>query len=90
MEESVLLKSFKEHEGLRGAHLYSPGGECRFLSWASVVKYVNSLPSDYPSEFSDKLLGLLSNYDPDTQFLALNSTQNGSVSIELYEKNHVD
>jgi hypothetical protein len=89
MEESVLLQSFREYEGLRGAHLYGPDG-CKFLTWGEVVRLVNNLPENFSTEFEDKLMGLLSNYDPDYQFLALKRGGEGSISIELYEKNNVD
>lgn len=89
MENSVLLQSFREYEGLRGAHIYDSNG-CRFLTWVEVVRFINSFPADSPPEFSERLLGLLSNYDPDCQFLALRSEREGSISIELYEKNNVN
>ena len=87
MGHPALLKSFQEYDGFRGAHFYGPDG-CRFLPWAEVVQFVNKFPSPQDKGFSDKLLGMLANYDPDNQFLALNASDSDRLSIELYEKNN--
>lgn len=79
-----LVKSFKEHLGMRGLHAYTEA-ECRFLTWEEVIAFLNRLPEQSDPEFSDKLLDTLANYDPDTQFLAM-SQVGESVSIELYAK----
>lgn len=79
-----LVSSFQKHLGMRGLHVYSDE-ECRFLNWSEVVAFVNKLPKHSDPEFSEKLLDTLSNYDPDTQFLAMQQADS-SVSIELYAR----
>jgi hypothetical protein len=78
-----LIRSFQAHLGERGCHFYDES-TCNFLSWNQVFKFINSLPpKEGEDAFSDKLAESLSNYDPDTEFLAVQ--QNGtSVSVELY------
>lgn len=79
-----LVSSFREHLGLRGIHVYS-NEECKFLPWGEVISLIRRLPGDTDPEFSDRLLETLANYDPDSQFLALQQLEN-TVSIELYAK----
>jgi hypothetical protein len=84
---SHLVQSFREYDGFRGAHFYSEEG-CQFLPWDEVVQFADSFPKDLHSEFKDKLLMTLANYDPDFEFLAL-SGSNDRVTIELYSKNFI-
>lgn len=79
-----LVSSFQKHLGLRGVHVYSDE-ECRFLPWNEVVLFVNRLPKRSDPEFSEKLLDTLASYDPDSEFLAIQQSEN-TVSIELYAK----
>lgn len=78
-----LVKSFQEHLGTRGCHFYDDE-HCTFLSWEKVFKFIDSFPNSQEEDtFSDKLASTLSNYNPDSEFLAVH--QNGSsVSVELY------
>ena len=78
-----LYKSFKDHKGLRGVHFYHKD-KCNFLVWAEVCAFLKTLPGESEStEFPEKLLNSLANYDPDTEFLAVH--QEGTVvSVELY------
>jgi hypothetical protein len=80
-----LVKSFQSHVGERGCHFYD-SENCNFLSWSEVFKFVDALPSAGKSDgFTDRLTTTLANYDPDTEFLAVQ--QNGdSVSVELYSQ----
>jgi len=80
-----LVKSFQTHIGDRGVHFYNEEN-CNFLSWKEVFTFVQSLPtSDKLDPFADKLTESLANYDPDSEFLAVQ--QNGeSVSVELYSQ----
>jgi len=80
-----LIKSFQTHIGDRGVHFYNEKN-CNFLSWKEVFTFVQSLPtSDKLDPFADKLTESLANYDPDSEFLAVQ--QNGeSVSVELYSQ----
>jgi hypothetical protein len=78
-----LVRSFQEHVGERGCHFYDDS-TCNFLSWSEVFRFIDSLPSKEGEDlFSKRLAESLSNYDPNTEFLAVQ--QNGtSVSVELY------
>jgi len=80
-----LVRSFQEHIGLRGVHFYD-SESCNFLSWVEVFKFVETLPKKENNDpFSTKLEETLANYNPDTEFLAVQ--QNGSsVSVELYSQ----
>jgi len=80
-----LVKSFQEHIGLRGVHFYD-SESCNFLNWAEVYQFVAALPKKKSGdEFTSKLEETLANYNPDTEFLAVQ--QNGSsVSVELYSQ----
>jgi hypothetical protein len=79
-----LVSSFSKYLGMRGVHAYD-GTECRFLAWGEVISFLKRLPEHSDPQFSEKLLDTLSNYDPDTQFLAIH--QDGeTVSIELYSR----
>lgn len=69
---------------MRGVHAYD-GSECRFLNWEEVIAFLNRLPKHSDPQFSEKLLDTLANYDPDSQFLAIQQ-DNETVSIELYSK----
>ncbi len=78
-----LIKSFQAHVGERGCHFYDDSS-CNFLSWSEVFKFIDSLPpKDGDDLFSDRLAESLSNYDPDTEFLAVQQSGT-SVSVELY------
>jgi hypothetical protein len=80
-----LVKSFQSHIGERGCHFYD-SESCSFLNWVEVFKFVNTLPKKENCDpFASKLEETLANYDPDTEFLAVQ--QNGSsVSVELYSQ----
>lgn len=80
-----LVKSFQEHIGLRGVHFYD-SESCNFLNWAEVYQFVAALPKKESGDaFTTKLEETLANYNPDTEFLAVQ--QNGSsVSVELYSQ----
>jgi hypothetical protein len=80
-----LVRSFQEHIGTRGVHFYS-SENVNFLNWKEVFKFVDSLPTKSGEDpFADRLTESLANYDPDTEFLAVQ--QNGdSVSVELYSQ----
>jgi hypothetical protein len=84
-----LVKSFEEHVGERGCHFYD-SKSCQFLSWKEVFQFIDSLPPAVQKEcFSEKLIESLANYNPDTEFLAVQ--QNGdSISVELYSKTTLD
>jgi len=81
-----LLHSFKEHLGSRGVHFYSEDS-CNFLTWVEVFRFIDSLPNsnDKVDPFTEKLADTLANYDPDTEFLAVQQSGNG-VSVELYSQ----
>lgn len=81
---NYLHESFKTHKGLRGVHFYHKE-KCNFLVWAEVCAFLKTLPDESAevSEFPERLLNSLANYDPDSEFLAVH--QEGTrVSVELY------
>ena len=80
-----LIHSFQSHLGERGCHFYDEDN-CNFLSWKEVFQFINTLSEEKGStQFSDKLADTLANYNPDSEFLAVQ--QNGdSVSVELYSQ----
>lgn len=78
-----LVKSFQEHLGTRGCHFYDDT-TCNFLDWKEVLDFLKVVPDiGKDKKFSERLLEALSNYEPDTQFLAVQQGD-GTVSVELY------
>jgi hypothetical protein len=78
-----LVKSFQENLGVRGCHFYD-NTSCNFLDWREVLEFTKAAPDIGKEQgFTEKLLDTLSNYDPDTQFLAVQHSE-GTVSVELY------
>ena len=78
-----LVKSFQTHLGTRGCHFYDDTS-CNFLDWKEVLDFLKVVPDiGKDQRFSERLLEALSNYEPDTQFLAVQQG-NGTVSVELY------
>ena len=78
-----LVKSFQEHIGSRGCHFYDDT-TCSFLDWKGVLDFTKAVPDlGKDQKFTERLLETLSNYDPDTQFLAVQQG-NSTVSVELY------
>jgi len=78
-----LVKSFQSHIGERGCHFYDDSA-CNFLTWLEVIKFIGSLPSAKEKDtFGEKLEETLANYNPDTEFLAVQKNGN-SVSVEVY------
>jgi hypothetical protein len=78
-----LVKSFQEHRGTRGCHFYDDSS-CNFLDWKEVLNFLKVVPDiGKDKKFSERLLEALSNYEPDTQFLAVQQGES-TVSVELY------
>jgi hypothetical protein len=78
-----LVKSFQTHLGTRGCHFYDETS-CNFLDWKEVLDFLKVVPDiGKDQKFSERLLDALSNYEPDTQFLAVQQGE-GTVSVELY------
>ena len=78
-----LVKSFQEHRGTRGCHFYDDSS-CNFLDWKEVLNFLKVVPDiGKDKKFSERLLETLSNYEPDTQFLAVQQGES-TVSVELY------
>jgi hypothetical protein len=80
-----LIRSFQEHKGERGCHFYD-GNNCTFLNWRQVFQFIDEIPNDNGTcKFTEKLADTLANYNPDTEFLAVQ--QSGEqVSVELYSQ----
>lgn len=71
--------------GERGCHFYD-SESCTFLNWKEVFKFVDTLPKKETNDpFTDRLAESLANYNPDTEFLAVQQN-GGSVSVELYSQ----
>lgn len=83
---SHLLRSFENHVGERGVHFYTPN-ECNFLPWDQVIAMIKrfSGSKDY-LEFEERLITLIANYDPDTEFIALCQSSGDKTAIETYAK----
>ena len=77
-----LAFSFQLYQGIRGVHFYTDK-ECKFLTWQEIVSFVTKLPKESDSAFEETLLETLSNYDPDTEFLALYQDPD-NLNIELF------
>lgn len=78
-----LVRSFQQHVGARGCHFYDDE-HCTFLSWREVFHFIDNLPENRNKDsFSEKLADSLSNYNPDSEFLAVHQAGE-SVSVELY------
>ena len=86
-----LVKSFQAHIGERGAHFYDDD-QCHFLTWVQVFEFIRVLADKKGEEdlFSERLADTLANYDPDTEFLAVQQNKK-SISVELYsQQDHVN
>ena len=80
-----LVKSFQEHIGERGVHFYDDS-HCQFLQWNKVFDVINLLSSKKNTDqFSERLAESLANYDPDSEFLAVQQ-MGDTVSVELYSE----
>ena len=80
-----LAKSFQTHIGERGCHFYD-SDSCNFLCWVEVFKFVDTLPNKKERDpFASKLEETLANYNPDTEFLAVQQ-KGSSISVELYSQ----
>jgi len=81
-----LVRSFQEHIGERGAHFYDDS-QCHFLTWDKVFEFIRALSEKKGTEdlFSERLADTLANYDPDTEFLAVQQNEK-SISVELYSQ----
>ena len=78
-----LVKSFQTHLGSRGVHFYDETS-CNFLDWKEVLEFLKVVPDvGKDQKFGERLLDTLSNYEPDTQFLAVQQGES-TVSVELY------
>ena len=78
-----LVKSFQTHLGSRGVHFYDETS-CNFLDWKEVLEFLKVVPDvGKDQKFGERLLDALSNYEPDTQFLAVQQGES-TVSVELY------
>lgn len=78
-----LVKSFQEHLGQRGVHFYDDSN-CHFLEWNKVFIFLDEITRERNTDnFSEKLVDSLANYDPDSEFLAVQQ-MGDTVSVELY------
>ncbi len=79
-----LIRSFQTHKGERGCHFYDDEN-CNFLNWKEVYVFIDALPAREGTDpFTDRLEETLPNYNPDTEFLAVQQ-KGDAVSVELYK-----
>ncbi len=79
-----LIRSFQTHKGERGCHFYDDEN-CNFLNWKEVYVFIDALPAREGTDpFTDRLEETLANYNPDTEFLAVQQ-KGDAVSVELYK-----
>ncbi len=79
-----LILSFQTHKGERGCHFYDDEN-CNFLNWKEVYVFIDALPAKEGTDpFTDRLEETLANYNPDTEFLAVQQ-KGDAVSVELYK-----
>ena len=76
----ILVESFAEHVGSRGAHFYD-SSKCEFVPWDSVTSVVKN---NLPEQFYDKLVEAIANYNPETEFVTV-TAGNGQITIELFK-----
>ena len=76
----LLMKSFAEYRGTRGAHFYD-SNKCEFVVWDTVTGKVKE---NLPSGFYDKLVEAIANYDPESEFVTV-SAGGGQLTIELFK-----
>lgn len=76
-----LSRSFAKYLGMRGVHAYGEKG-CQFIRWDQVCGVLSN--ANFPEVLIDLLIETIANYDPDSEFVALNwgSTQ---VTIEVFK-----
>ena len=80
----ILVKSFGKHRGKRGVHFYD-SKSCEFLDWSEAMK---SIDSKFPGSFANRLVDVLANYDPETEFVTV-SAGSGQLTIELFKSHQV-
>lgn len=78
----TLAQSFEDHRGSRGVHLISEGGSI-FYFWEQVFSILQEIPTDDDNGFRESLVSVMSNYNPNSEFLVLDLREN-KVLIELY------
>lgn len=80
-----LIDSFQSHIGERGCHFYDESS-CTFLTWKEVFAFIDALPtSSKMIPFTEKLTESLANYNPDSEYLAVQQAGD-QISVELYSK----
>ena len=80
----MLIQSFAQNRGARGAHFYSEA-QCEFVTWESITSDVKQ---NLPETFYEKLIEAIANYDPDTEFVTV-SVGGGQIVIELFKSHEV-
>ena len=79
-----LIESFQKNRGRRGVTFYDDT-HCNFLDWKEVYVFIDALPRKEGTDpFTDRLEETLANYNPDTEFLAVQQ-KGDAVSVELYK-----
>jgi hypothetical protein len=58
-------------------------GDCYFVPWNKALGFLEKLQTEDQDTLQESVLTILSNYDPDSEFLALVQKGN-TLSVELY------
>lgn len=80
----MLIQSFAQNRGTRGAHFYSES-QCEFVTWESIA---GDVKNRLPEQFYEKLIEAIANYDPDSEFVTV-SAGDGQIVIELFKSHEV-
>ena len=79
-----VIESFAKHRGRRGATFYDEE-RCSFLTWSEVLLFLDAIAEKKSVDdiFAERLTEALANYDPDSEFLAVQQNDD-SISVELF------
>lgn len=83
----VLIASFQQQNGIRGAHFYD-GEHCEFVPWHLVIESCNRMKDrENPShlEFEEKLLHTISNIDAKIEYVLVHQ-HNTNITIECFRE----
>jgi len=80
----LLMRSFAEHRGSRGAHFYD-NNSCDFVPWNDIT---SDIKGRLPESFYDKLIEAVANFDPESEFVTV-TAGDGQITIELFKSHEV-
>jgi len=83
----VLIASFQQQKGIRGAHFYD-GEYCEFVPWHHIVESCNLMRDrENPAhlEFEEKLLHTISNIDAKIEYVLVRQ-HHANITIECFRE----